>query len=166
MTKRAKAAAAKRRAARAKLRHKKAVARMPVRYTIAAPLPNTRYTVVSDTPTDYRGPVTGETNSTVGEFDPSKPSKPISGGVLNGKAIRLPTPAYPPAARAVRAGGAVSVQVLIDENGYVISAAAVSGNPLLRGAAVEAARGAQFSRTKLSGHPVKVQGIITYNFVP
>lgn len=92
--------------------------------------------------------------------------KQISGGVLNGKATSLPKPAYPPAARAVRASGAVSVQVLIDENGNVVSASAVSGNPLLRAAAVSAARGAKFSPTKLSGQPVKVSGVITYNFVP
>jgi TonB family protein len=98
----------------------------------------------------------------------SKPPVPktISGGVLNGKAISLPKPPYPPAARAVHAGGSVSVQVLIDENGRVISANAVSGNPLLRGAAESAARGARFSPTMLSGQPVKVSGIITYNFVP
>lgn len=92
--------------------------------------------------------------------------KQISGGVLNGKATSLPKPPYPPAARAVRASGAVSVQVLIDENGNVVSASAVSGHPLLRAAAVAAARGAKFSPTKLSGQPVKVSGVITYNFVP
>lgn len=91
--------------------------------------------------------------------------KQISGGVLNGKAISLPKPPFPPAAKAVGASGAVSVQVLIDENGDVISATAVSGHPLLRAAAVEAARGARFSPTKLQGMPVKVSGIITYNFV-
>lgn len=90
----------------------------------------------------------------------------ISGGVLNGKAISLPRPAYPPAARAVRASGPVTVQVLIDENGDVISASAVSGHPLLRAAAVEAARDAKFSPTMLSGELVKVSGVITYNFVP
>lgn len=36
--------------------------------------------------------------------------KTISGGVLNGKAVNLPKPPYPPAARAVRAAGAVSVR--------------------------------------------------------
>jgi len=41
----------------------------------------------------------------------------------------------------------------------------VSGHPLLRAAAVAAARGARFSPTKLSGQPVKVSGVITYNFV-
>ncbi|MFL6468187.1 MAG: TonB family protein, partial [Pyrinomonadaceae bacterium] len=90
----------------------------------------------------------------------------ISGGVLNGKATSLPRPPYPPAARAVRASGAVSVQVLIDEQGNVVSASAVSGHPLLQAAAVAAARGAKFSPTVLSGQPVKVSGVITYNFVP
>ena len=89
----------------------------------------------------------------------------INGGVLNGKAISLPKPPYPPAARSVGASGPVAVQVLIDVNGEVISASAVSGHPLLRGAAVEAARAAKFSPTMLSGVPVKVSGVITYNFV-
>ena len=57
------------------------------------------------------------------------------------------------------------VQVVIDENGNVISARAVSGHPLLQAVAVGAARQAKFSPTKLSGQPVKVTGIITYNFV-
>lgn len=102
---------------------------------------------------------------------PPKPTpkpipKTVSGGVLNGKATSLPKPAYPAAAKAVRAGGAVSVQVLISESGSVISASAVSGHPLLRAAAVSAARGARFSPTLLSGQAVKVSGVITYNFVP
>jgi TonB family protein len=92
--------------------------------------------------------------------------KQIPGGVLNGKATSLPKPPYPPAARAVGASGSVSVQVLVDENGNVVSANAVTGHPLLRAAAVSAARSARFSPTVLSGQPVKVSGIITYNFVP
>ena len=93
------------------------------------------------------------------------PRAPISGGVLNGKAISLPKPAYPPIARAAHASGTVVVQVLIDENGNVVSAHAVSGHPLLQAAAVGAARQAKFSPTKLSGQPVKVTGVIQYNFV-
>ncbi|QYO66445.1 energy transducer TonB [Leptolyngbya sp. 7M] len=69
------------------------------------------------------------------------------------------------AARAVRAEGPVTVQVLIDEDGNVVSASAVSGHPLLRAAAAAAARQAKFSPTMLSGQPVKVSGVITYNFV-
>jgi TonB family protein len=92
--------------------------------------------------------------------------KAISGGVLNGKATSLPKPSYPAAAKAVRAGGAVSVQVTIDEEGNVISAAATSGHPLLRQASEQAARGAKFSPTRLSGTLVKITGVIVYNFVP
>jgi len=96
---------------------------------------------------------------------PTPPRAPISGGVLNGKAISLPKPAYPPIARQAHASGTVVVQVTIDENGNVISARAISGHPLLQAVAVGAARGARFSPTKLSGQPVKVTGVITYNFV-
>jgi len=93
------------------------------------------------------------------------PRAPISGGVLNGKAVRLVTPPYPAIARSAHAAGAVQVQVLIDENGNVISAHAVSGHPLLQAAAVAAARASKFTPTKLSGQPVKVNGVIIYNFV-
>lgn len=134
-------------------------------------------------PPDYQGPVnttgSGSNSGATGkegdddaaDAPPPPPAKKpapkqISGGVLNGKATSLPKPPYPPAARAVRASGAVSVQVLIDESGNVVSASAVSGHPLLRAAAVQAARGARFSPTMLSGQPVKVSGVITYNFVP
>jgi protein TonB len=67
-------------------------------------------------------------------------------------------------AKAARASGTVVVQITVDESGGVISAAAVSGHPLLRQAAVAAARQARFSPTLLSGQPVKVTGTITYNF--
>jgi len=93
------------------------------------------------------------------------PHAPISGGVLNGKAVHLVTPPYPAIARSAHASGAVQVQVLIDENGNVISARAMSGHPLLQAAAVAAARSSKFTPTKLSGQPVKVNGVIIYNFV-
>ena len=96
---------------------------------------------------------------------PTPRRAPISGGVLNGKAISLPKPPYPAIAKAARASGTVTVQVTIDESGKVISARAVGGHPLLQQAAVQAAYGARFSPTQLSGQPVKVTGVITYNFV-
>lgn len=117
------------------------------------------YTAANEPPAEYLGPrITGSATSSDG--------KAISGGVLNGKARSLPKPPYPPAARAVRASGAVPVQVLIYEDGNVFSAAAVSGHPLLRAAARNAACGAVFSPTYLEGIPVKVSGVVTYNFVP
>ena len=92
------------------------------------------------------------------------PKAPKSGGVVNGKATYLPKPPYPAPAKAVGAEGIVNVQVTIDEKGNVISSKAVSGHPLLRGAAEAAASRARFSTTLLTGVPVKVTGIIVFNF--
>jgi TonB family protein len=89
----------------------------------------------------------------------------IQGGVLNGKATTLPTPEYPAIARAAHASGTVTVEVVVDEDGNVAGAKAVSGHPLLQGAAVNAARQAKFTRTLLQGEPVRISGYLTYNFV-
>ena len=67
-------------------------------------------------------------------------------------------------AGALRLAGKVNVQVLIDETGRVISASAVSGHPILKVPAERAARGARFSPTYLSKVPVKVSGVIVYDF--
>ena len=90
----------------------------------------------------------------------------ITKGVINGVAISLPKPEYPAAAQAVKASGSVNVQGLIDEQGNVIKAEAVSGHPLLRQAAEQAGRMAKFKPTTLKGEPVKVSGVIIYNFIP
>lgn len=95
----------------------------------------------------------------------SETPKQISKGVVNGAAVSLPKPSYPPAAKAVNASGVVNIQVLIDEEGNVVSANAVSGHPLLRAASEQAALGAKFKPTLLQGQPVKVNGVIVYNFV-
>jgi len=98
---------------------------------------------------------------------PVRPAVPkvVSKGVITGLAISLPKPPYPPIARQMRVQGTVSVQVLVDETGKVVSARAVLGNPVLMPAAQQAAYGARFSPTKLGDQPVKVSGVITYNFV-
>ena len=90
--------------------------------------------------------------------------RPVSGGVLNGAATFLPPPMYPETAKRMRTSGVVTVEVVIDENGKVISANAANGPSTLREAAIQAALRARFSPTKLSGQPVKVFGTISYRF--
>jgi periplasmic protein TonB len=85
--------------------------------------------------------------------------------VLNSQALSLPQPNYPTIARNIRVQGTVIVQVLIDEKGNVVTAKATSGHPLLIPEAQKAALRARFSPTMLGDNPVKVQGVITYNFV-
>jgi outer membrane biosynthesis protein TonB len=98
--------------------------------------------------------------------EPDSPTKTLSSGVLNGKALRLDKPKYPATASAVRVSGQVAVQVLIDEQGNIYSAKAVTGHPLLRRNSEIAACESKFLPTLLSGQPVKVSGIVIYNYVP
>src|SRR5438445_7533330 len=93
------------------------------------------------------------------------PTQKVSMGVLIAHAVSLPQPLYPIIAKQIRAQGPVNVQILVDEQGKVISAQPISGHPTLLGAAKEAALRARFTPTLLSGQPVKVQGVITYNFL-
>jgi TonB family protein len=95
----------------------------------------------------------------------SAPRARISGGVLNSKAVSMPPPEFPAIARSAHASGEVTVQVTVDEMGNVVYAHAVSGHPLLQAAAVNAARQASFRPTRLEGEPVKVAGVLVYNFV-
>jgi protein TonB len=93
------------------------------------------------------------------------PTQRLPSTVLASKAISLPQPPYPPLARQIRLQGAVQVQILVDETGRVVSAHAVSGSSFLTTSAEGAARRARFTPTLLNDQPVKVQGVIVYNFV-
>ena len=81
-----------------------------------------------------------------------------------GAPINKVQPNYPAIARAAHASGEVVVMVVLDEEGKVIAAQAVSGHPLLQAAAVKAARESTFEPTTVDGKPVKVTGTILYNF--
>jgi len=122
----------------------------------------------------------GEASKIAGESGPPPPPAPpgpggggrvnvpgaIKGGALDDEATSKPDPTYPRVAQAARAGGEVVVEVTVDEGGKVIMASAVSGHPLLRAAAVAAARQAEFEPTVSGGKPVKVVGTLTYEFAP
>jgi tetratricopeptide (TPR) repeat protein len=93
-----------------------------------------------------------------------EPSDPTA--VLNGRAISLPKPDVPAAVVAHKIVGIVVIKVDIDETGKVTKARDMcKGIPLLSQVSVEAAMKARFTPTKLSGVPVKVTGLIKYNFV-
>lgn len=90
----------------------------------------------------------------------------ISGGVVNGKAVNLAVPIYPEAASAIGLYGQVVVQVMIEIDGTVVTANAVSGHPLLKTASVNAALRSIFETLSIGGNPVRVSGFIHYNFQP
>jgi TonB family protein len=68
-------------------------------------------------------------------------------------------------AKQIHLQGPVNIQILVDEQGKVVSAQIVSGHPILSLAAKDAAMRARFTPTILNGQNVKIQGVITYNFV-
>jgi protein TonB len=118
------------------------------------------------------GSSTGGVQVTIPDIEPPAPTPaPVvpkivrAPEVLNSKAILLPKPPYPAMAKTIRLQGMVSVQVLIDETGKVISAKAVSGHPFFIPDSQRAAMQARFSPTTINGQAVKVSGMITYNFV-
>lgn len=105
-----------------------------------------------------------EVNEIRSRFAPAAPEiKPEE--VLNGKALYLERPEYPRIAVDQRLTGRVIVQVIIDETGKVISATDMCQGPqYLSEAAVKAAWKSRFAPTALRGTPVKVRGVIQYNF--
>jgi outer membrane biosynthesis protein TonB len=87
--------------------------------------------------------------------------KIISGGVLNGHAKKL---AKPNLVGMLAIAGRVDVWVVIDEKGKVYRAQAISGYADMGAVARLAACESEFAPTLLDGKPVKVSGVITYNF--
>ncbi len=98
------------------------------------------------------------------EAKPASTTK-VSEGVLQGSAIKKQVPVYTAIAKAAHASGMVQVVVTISEEGRVLDAQVINGHPLLRQSAVDAARQWIFTPTKLSNVPVKVQGVLSFNFV-
>lgn len=92
---------------------------------------------------------------------PSKPSSILSVGVVNGNAKRLVKPPYPAVGGA---SGFAIVYVDIDEKGKVITAKSHCGIAQFLSVSEKAALNSDFTPTLLNGQPVKVSGIIVYNF--
>ena len=107
----------------------------------------------------------GESDNSTGN-SPNSVAKPVEAGLLNAKALTLPKAKYPEEARRLHVSGKVTVRVVVDENGKVVSAMATDGPVPLRQAAEDAARLATFAPTVQGGVTLKVTGLLTYDFVP
>jgi TonB family protein len=101
--------------------------------------------------------------------EPEPPPKaeqdqPVVEGLLNGKEVTLITPEYPDKAKSAGVSGKVTVAILVNKKGLVVSARVLNGEPLLWNAALAAARKTKFVPEKLAGEGSKISGTITYNF--
>ncbi len=126
----------------------------------AASLPQKQLSAV---PTNAAGPLGGNAD---GPISSKINVQFVTEDVLRSAAINLPKAEYPPAAGLSGAGGRVEVHIIVDERGNVVSARAMSGHALLKEAAEAAARKASFAREKLSLDPVRLYGVINYDFAP
>ena len=104
------------------------------------------------------------TEASESKEDVKLPILRISEEVLRKAAVDLPVPQYPADAELARASGSIQVELIIDQNGVVTTARAISGNPILFDAATSAARKARFLMSAFSDHPTRAYSVLTYNF--
>ncbi len=97
-------------------------------------------------------------------------SKCLTVGIANDKAINLPKPPLGnivhPRHLRLKETQIVGVVIIVDENGNVINAKAVSGHPALRSFCESAARYAKFAPSFINSAPIRVKALLIYKIKP
>jgi protein TonB len=88
----------------------------------------------------------------------------LTSKLTQGRVLRRVQPPYPAIAKQARIQGSVQVQIDISETGAVTNVILLSGHPLLRDAALQAAKQWLFIPTELNGQRVRAIGLLTFNF--
>jgi periplasmic protein TonB len=118
------------------------------------------------------GQIGGVLGGVLGGTGPSAPPalKPTPKLVRVGSNLKAPRqtysvdPIYPTLAMQARIHGTVMVDAIIDEQGNVVQARAISGHPLLIPAALEAVLQWKYEPTSLNGRPISVELKVLVNF--
>jgi protein TonB len=88
----------------------------------------------------------------------------LTSKLTQGRVLRRAQPPYPVIAKQAHIQGSVQVQIDISETGAVTNVTLLSGHPLLRDAALQAAKQWLFLPTELNGQRVRAIGLLTFNF--
>jgi periplasmic protein TonB len=88
----------------------------------------------------------------------------LTSKLTQGRVLRRVQPPYPVIAKQAHIQGTVQVQIDISETGAVTNVTLLSGHPLLRDAALQAAKQWLFIPTELNGQRVRAIGLLTFNF--
>src|SRR5215813_4080356 len=88
----------------------------------------------------------------------------LTSKLTQGRVLQRVQPPYPISAKQAHIQGSVQVQIDISETGAVTNVTLLSGHPLLRDAALQAARQWLFIPTELNGQRVRAIGLLTFNF--
>jgi hypothetical protein len=102
-------------------------------------------------------------DSTTGTPDETYKVEDVRGNIKR-RAIYLPKPPFPREALEAGADGAVKVEVVLDADGRVVSAKAISGHPLLYNSAEETARKTIFRKIETADRNGTETGVIVYTF--
>jgi len=89
---------------------------------------------------------------------------PVGGVVQQARLIQSAPPVYPSLAKSLRISGDVVVDALVDADGKVKSAKAISGPDLLRQAAIETVRQWKYEPARLDGQAVAMHLEVTVKF--
>lgn len=118
--------------------------------------------------TDFDKCVYENITGSIENCNPNPPTKEriVSAGWMNSRALNFIEAVYPSTIKNNRKAARVDVQILIDQNGAVLSAEIIRGPVEFHTAAIEAAKKLKFVPTLLSGVPTKVSGWVSYNFKP
>lgn len=113
----------------------------------------------------------GATDDLIGAIRANSPPLPIEPetivdlGELTRRAVNLVKPGYPVDAQKAGISGTVTLELMLDEQGRVLTTRTISG---LAGGlteqAITAAKASTFSPAAVNGKPAKGKGTITYNF--
>lgn len=98
--------------------------------------------------------------------EPVTEPKLVAVGALNGYATKLEIPKYSQIDKKMGFQGRVTVQVVLDEDGKVVSAVASDGPQSLRRTSEEAVRKSTFRPYREGEKGYRVTGFISFNFVP
>ena len=88
----------------------------------------------------------------------------ISQGVTQGLLLKRVPPGYPPSAKQMHIQGTVQLQANISKEGAVTNVRALSGDPSLARAAIDAVKQWKYRPYTLNNEPVEIQTTITVNF--
>ncbi len=86
------------------------------------------------------------------------------GEIESERVISRPEPRWPQGTKSGVPQGTINVRVLIDENGKVESAAAISESPALKQPVLTAVSQARFKKVIYQGNPVKAWGWLFYGY--
>jgi protein TonB len=88
----------------------------------------------------------------------------VGGKVTPPRQVYSAAVVYPPIAKVAKIEGTVVIDAIIDEHGDVVEARAVSGPPLLLGAALKAVEQWKYEPTRLNGEPVSIEMQVQVHF--